>query len=188
MKHPGNCGCASCTKGMSPTHLRLLGVYQTLRRFAVIWRLSDADLEEVCHNLKLDHDLDKTVLCALAFLNGRALKAFLVTLAVIALPVTLLLGAVLRRWWTPGPERTVRSRVSCACFVTFVNLVPSPKTRKVLSKLVTDQADHIAELETLGCWKSARWNWWCTWALILWYAGMHTATNVMKAVRGRSAT
>lgn len=93
----------------------------------------------------------------------------------------------------PRKRRMIRQlgesgRLSGAGFIAAVNFVPSPKTRKLLKKLVADQTAHIAEMEASGQFKAARWNWWCTWWMIIYNTLIHTVTHAAKAVRGKSAT
>lgn len=185
MKKQRNCSCPYCRECASPSRRFFLDLYAAGRRVASqAWQapglfMSTALQEQLREDLPTLPTSRRVVTAALLAFN-RAIEKFLFALILMAaVPTVELLGLLLR-----PSSRTL----SCACFVSAVNCVPSPKARKLLLKLVADQAEHIAELDRLGARKTARWNWWCTWGLIAWYACMHTVTNVMKAVRGRSAT
>ena len=65
---------------------------------------------------------------------------------------------------------------------------PSPKTRKLLKKLVVDQQSHIEQLAAEGRIVAARWQWYWTWALLLWYGGMHAISGLSRAFRGKVAS
>lgn len=72
--------------------------------------------------------------------------------------------------------------------VNVVDLVTSPNTRKLLGKLVADQADHIQNLVNADRMNAARWIFWSTWPLLLWYFAKDLVLSVTKAWRGKSVS
>ena len=64
---------------------------------------------------------------------------------------------------------------------------PAPKTRKLLKKLVSDQAAHIQNLTSANRLNAARWIWASTWVLLIWYGAKDIVLGIAKAVRGSSA-
>jgi len=64
---------------------------------------------------------------------------------------------------------------------------PSPKTRKLLKKLVSDQLEHVDHLVATRRVGTARWQWCWTWLLLFWYGGLHAASGVARAMRGMAA-
>lgn len=71
--------------------------------------------------------------------------------------------------------------------VRATDLFPTPKTRKLLKKLIADQGDHIQTLTDAGRFKTARWIWLSSWFLLVWYGFHGLVTSVAKAIRGRAA-
>ncbi len=71
--------------------------------------------------------------------------------------------------------------------VATVDWIPSPKTRKLLTKVVADQVAHLRDLERNGRYKAAKWQLYASWGLIAWYGVLHTVSSVFKAVRGKIA-
>jgi hypothetical protein len=71
--------------------------------------------------------------------------------------------------------------------VKATDFFPSPKTRKLLKKMVADQGTHIESLSDEGRFKTARWIWFSTWFLLVWYGCHSLITTVAKAIRGRAA-
>jgi hypothetical protein len=90
--------------------------------------------------------------------------------------------------WRQRVRHAQRPPPSTAKIEAVTDWFPSPKTRKLLRKLVADQAEHMTELAAKGRHRSARWTWLCTWALLLWYGPIHLIRSVMSAVRGRRAS
>lgn len=67
------------------------------------------------------------------------------------------------------------------------DLVPSPKTRKLLKKMIAEQQAHISDLSAAHRPKAAYWAWSCTWGLLVWYTLLHGVSGVSRAIRGKIA-
>lgn len=82
---------------------------------------------------------------------------------------------------------TKQKAPSLSPLVKATDFFPSPKTRKLLKKMVADQGTHIESLSDEGRFKTARWIWFSTWFLLVWCGCHSLITTVAKAIRGRAA-
>lgn len=77
------------------------------------------------------------------------------------------------------PPPAVRSPMHRA-----IDWFPSPRTRKVLGKLVADQDALIADLDREGRTSAATWQRGITWVLLLYTGALHLISSLANAVRG----
>jgi len=95
-------------------------------------------------------------------------------------------GRELSAYVTVGAtDRILRKPISAAGLSNAIDLLPDPKARKLVGKMVADQVDFIRVLEAQGRFKTARWQLICTWGLYAWYGLLHMVAGVVKAARGR---
>ncbi len=87
----------------------------------------------------------------------------------------------------PGLPKLLRQAPTVNSLVAAADLFPSPKTRKLLKKMLADQAEHIQSLSAKGRNWSAWWIWTTSWIMLIWYAAHGLLTSVMKAIKGRAA-
>jgi hypothetical protein len=66
------------------------------------------------------------------------------------------------------------------------DLIPTPKLRKRIKKLIADQADHLQKLKNAKRLGSARWIVFCTWLLVAWYVFSAPVSAVINAIAGYS--
>lgn len=81
---------------------------------------------------------------------------------------------------------TKKEEPSIGLLVRATDFFPTPKTRKLLKKMVADQGDHIQILAKCGRFKTARWIWLSSWFLLIWYGFHGLVTSIAKAIRGRA--
>lgn len=85
-------------------------------------------------------------------------------------------------------EAARRAQSATAKLQRAVDWFPSPRTRKVLVKMVADQEALIAKLMTDGRFKTARWQIGVTWVLIAYTGMLHLVASLMSAIRGKQRT
>lgn len=71
--------------------------------------------------------------------------------------------------------------------ISLIDLLPDPKSRKLVRKMAADQFAHIHELERKGKIRAARWQLAATWGLVIWYGILYSISTVARAVRGKIA-
>lgn len=69
-----------------------------------------------------------------------------------------------------------------------VDWFPSPRTRKVLVKMVADQEALIAQLMIDGRVNTARWQIGVTWLLLAYTGTLHFISSLASAIRGKQRT
>lgn len=74
-------------------------------------------------------------------------------------------------------------RPSLASLLRLNDLIPSPKVRKTLGKMIADQMAHVAGLHTAGRYKAAKIAAAGTWALWLWYVLKSPVTSLLSAAK-----
>jgi hypothetical protein len=66
--------------------------------------------------------------------------------------------------------------------------IPIPRTRKLVKKMVADQAEHMTKLAAEGRRLTLWWTIAWTWVLLGWYGITHPIMQLLKAIRGRTAS
>lgn len=117
-----------------------------------------------------------------AQLDDHLKKWLFVALKVGFFPYTIL-GVIVNF----GLLLSTKQAPSMKALVTATDLFPSPKTRKLLKKMVVEQGVHIETLAAAGRFKTARWIWFSSWLLLIWYGCCGLIMSVAKAIRGRAA-
>lgn len=105
----------------------------------------------------------------------------------IAMKVGLFPYAIFRMAVNLGLLLTTKKMPSMGPLVRATDLFPSPKVRKLLKKMVVEQGVHIETLAGDGRFKAARWIWFSSWFLLLWYGCRGLVMTVAKAIQGRAA-
>ena len=180
------CGCPFCMNCAPPSRRRFLSIYRLVVTRGLVRSHKeifgdDSPLARPTRGLR--QRVDSEPIWKRVVMRSLIVIVILQSAALGALP----LGLILRLLMAIDLRVGSSAPISCEGFVTLVNLVPSPKTRKLLMKLVADQADHIRQLQEFSSHRSARWNWWLTWAMILYVGLTHFVMNIARAFRGRSA-
>ena len=129
---------------------------------------------------------------ALEDLNARVMERTRLTdrskrMFAFAMKIGFFPYALLRLAVNLGLLFTVKKAPSMGPLIKATDFFPSPKVRKLLKKMVAEQGIHIATLAGDGRFKTARWIWFSSWLLLIWYGCRGLIMTVAKAIQGRAA-